>query len=292
MLDHVECPKCHTPNLTTEVICFACGASLRPRRKRRPGQPAPEAPWPLWLALLIALAAVGFAGWHLASWIAGLRARADLAPWHLPAAGLLLVGAGQIAFWEGRRRDRRWWRLRRAPELPLSQATVGDAIWARGRLTCDTPLIAPYTAQECAYYRYTVRERQEGEAGWRETERGTKAVDFRLLQEEHSVYIPSGAVFFDAPLFADTLLDAGGTARVRVWALSVGLPISVCGLLAGETSRPRMDPLDQSLPIVATWRLPRDYVRMVGRRARIAHLSAWALTVLGVLVFIAGIAGL
>ncbi|UCC68184.1 MAG: hypothetical protein JSV79_13930 [Armatimonadota bacterium] len=291
MLEHIECPKCSAPNLTTEVMCFACGASLRPRRKRPPGERPAEAPWPLWVAVLIALLAAAFAGWHVASWIAGLRTRADLEFWHLPAAGAALIVAGQIAFWEARRRDRRWWRLRRAPELPLSRATTGDAVWARGRLACDTPLIAPYTSQECAYYRYSVREREQGQAGWRETERGTKAVDFRLAQEGDSVYVPSGAVLFDAPLFADSFIDVGGTTQVRVWALSVGMPISVCGLLAGETSRPRLDPLDEFVPIVATWRLPGDYVRLVGRRARIAHLSGWVLTVVGLLVLIAGIAG-
>ena len=68
--------------------------------------------------------------------------------------------------------------------------------------------------------------------------------------------------------------------------------MSVCGVLVGETSRPRVDALDASLPIVATWRLPGDYVRMVARRARAAYLWGWALTMLGVVVLIGGIVGM
>jgi hypothetical protein len=292
MLEHVECPRCSAPNLTTEVVCFACGAAMRPSRKRARGEPPAEVPWPLWLALFAAVLGAGLAAWHLTAWIAGFRARSDLAPWHLPAAGVVLLVASQGAFYQARVRDRRWWRLRRAPELKLSRANVGDTLWARGELVCDTPLVAPYTGQECAYYRYAVRERESDEAGWRVTERGTKAVDFRLVQNGESVYVPSGSVLFDAPFYGDKYVDSTGTARVRVWALPVGAPVSVCGVLVGETSRPRMDALDAALPIVATWRLSGDYVRMVARRARAAHLWGWALTMLGVVVFIAGIVGM
>jgi len=292
MLEHIECPHCEAPNLTTEAICFACGTPLRPSRRRRRGEPPVEAPWPLWLALVIALVAAGFVGWHLAVWISGLGARSELAAWHLPAGGVVLAAAGQIAFHQARCRDRRWWRLRRAPEMRLSQVSVGDAVWLHGQVGCDTPIIAPYTEQECAYYRYIVREREESNGGWRETERGTKAVDFRVVQDGKSVYVPSGAVLFDAPFFGEEYIDPTGIARVRVWALAVGLPVSVCGVLVGETSRPRMDALDESLPIIATWRLPQDYVRLVARRARAAYLWGWALTMLGALVFVAGMAGL
>jgi hypothetical protein len=288
----VECPRCSAPNLTTEAVCFACGTSLRPSRKRARGGPPAEVPWPLWLALIAALLGGGLAAWHLAAWIAGFRARADLAPWHLPAAGVVLLVASQGAFYQARVRDRRWWRLRRAPELKLSRANVGDTLWARGELVCDTPLVAPYTGQECAYYRYAVRERDSDEAGWRVTERGTKAVDFRLVQNGKSVYVPCGSVLFDAPFYGDKYVDSTGTARVRVWVLPIGAPVSVCGVLVGETSLPRMDALEATLPIVATWRLPGDYVRMVARRARALHLWGWALTMLGVVVLIAGIAGM
>jgi hypothetical protein len=291
MLEHVECPRCSAPNLTTEAVCFACGTSLRPSRKRARGGPPAEVPWPFWLALIAAVLAAGLVAWHLAAWIAGFRARSDLAPWHLPAAGAVLVAAGQAAFYQARRRDRRWWRLRRAPELKLSRASVGDALWAHGELACDTPLTAPYTSQECAYYRYEVRERESDEAGWRVTERGTKAVDFRLVQNGESVYVPCGSVLFDAPFYGDKYIDSTGITRVRVWAFPVGGPVSVCGVLVGETSRPRVDALDASLPIVATWRLPGDYVRLVARRARAAYLWGWALTMVGVLVLIAGIVG-
>jgi hypothetical protein len=179
MLEHTECPRCHAPNLATEVVCFACGASLRARPKRLAGGQPARAPWPLWVGLLFAVVVAGFASWRLAIWLATYRARAALPAWWLPAGGLLLIALGQIAFVEARRRDRRWWGLRRAPELKLSQASVGDTIWARGRLACDTPIIAPYIGQECAYYRYIVREREPGQSGWRVTERGTNAVDFR-----------------------------------------------------------------------------------------------------------------
>ncbi len=291
MLEHIECPRCSAPNLSSEIVCFACGRPLRPPRKRLPGQPPPEAPWVFWLGLLIALAAAAFVGWHIVSWIAAHRARAALPLWHLPVAGVLLLAAGQFAFYQARQRDRRWWRFRRAPELKLSRVGPGDAVWIRGELQCDTPLVAPYVGQECAYYRYVVRERSEDEAGWRVTERDTKAVDFRVVGDGESVRVPSGAVLFDAPLYVDTPLSPGGTARVRVWTLAAGVPLSLCGLLVDDGTRRRLDPLDDSLPIVATWRLPADYVRLVAKRARAAQRWAWALTILGVLVLIAGIAG-
>jgi len=124
---------------------------------------------------------------------------------------------------------------------------------------------------------------------WRETERGGNAVDFRLLEDDESVYVPSGPVLFDAPLYLDNYLDPSGTIHVRVWALPVGLPVSLCGLLAGETSRPGIDPLGDALPVIATWRLPDDYISLVARRVRAAHMWAWALTILGGIALIAGI---
>lgn len=289
MLEHIECPRCQTPNLTTEVMCFACGAALRRRSKRRRGEPPPEAPWPLWLALLFLLIAAGLAGAHLASWLAGYRARAALPLWYLPVAGVLLVGVGQLAFLEARRRDRRWWRLRRAPELPLSQAHTGDAVWARGKVECDTPVIPAYFPQECAYYHYVLREREQDQSGWRVTERETKAVDFRLVQDDESVYVPSGCVRFDAPVYVETFVDTSATMRVKLWAIPVGLPVSLCGRIAGETARPRVDPLGDDLPGILTWRSPADYCRVVARRARIAGISGWASTILAILVVIAAV---
>jgi hypothetical protein len=291
MLPHIECPRCHAPNLTTEVICFACGASLRARPKHLAAGGPASTPWPLWVGLLFAVVIAGFAAWCLAVSIAAYRARAALPAWYLPVAGLLLTAVGQLAFLEARRRDRRWWRLRRAPELKLSQATVGDTIWAHGRLACDTPIIAPYVGQQCAYFRYLVREREPGQSGWRITERGANAVDFRLVQEDHSLYVPSGSVLFDAPLYGESLLDPEGTTQVRVWALPLGLPLSLCALLAGETPHPRADPPGEDLPVVATWRSARDYVALVGRYARMAYLAGWTATVLAVLAFIAALAG-
>jgi hypothetical protein len=289
MLQHIECPHCHAPNLTAESVCFACGAALKPSRKAHGFRPV-EAPWALWLALILALCVGAFAAWHLASWIAGYRTRLAVAAWHLPVAGVGLVAAGQLAFWQARRRDRRRWRLRRAPELNVSQAHVGDVVWTRGRLECDTPLPIPYATDLCAYYRYSLRERDPDESWWRVTERDTRAVDFRLADGDDSIYVPSGAVLFDAPLYVETFVDPGATIQARVWAFPVGLPVSLCGHLAGDTKRPRMDPLGEDLPVVLTWRTPRDYVALVARRARGAYLLAWTLTFLGALAFIAGVA--
>lgn len=290
ILQHTECPRCGAPNLSTELVCFACGANLRPVRRRRPGHPPPEAPWPLWIGLIFALLVAGFAGYHLAAWLAGYRERAVLPVWYLPLAGLLLGLAGRLAFREARRRDRRWWRLSRAPHLPLTQCHTGDAVWVRGKLQCDGPLIAPFVAQECAYYRYVLREREQGEGGWRVTERQTKVVDFRVADGEKSVYVPSGDVLLDAPLYVETYLDLGGTRLAKVWALPVGLLVSVCGQLAGGSRRPRMDRLGEDLPVVATWREPGAYVQLVAKRAKKARVWGWALTILGALLLIAGLA--
>jgi hypothetical protein len=208
--------------------------------------------------------------------------------WYLPVAGVVLAAAGQLAFREGRRRDRRWWRLSRAPELGLSRAHVGDAIWLRGGIDCDAPLIAPYVAKECVYYRYVLRER--GQDGWNISERGAKFVDFRIRVGGESVYVPSGGVLFDAPLYAETYLDPGGTRSVRIWALATGLPASVCGQLAGEMTRPRMDSLGEDLPAVATWRDPRAYLTFLRKRAQRAQRWGWALTIIGVLALVGGVA--
>jgi hypothetical protein len=291
MLQHIECPRCGTLNLTSEVICFACGAALRPSRRRLPSEPAPEVPWPLWIGLVVALVAAALVAYHISVWAAAYRQRAALASWHLPVGGVLLIVAGRLASWEARRRDRRWWRLRRAPELKLSQVSTGDVIWTRGRLECDTPLIAPYVNQPCAYYRYTIRERNPDEGGWRETERGTKAVDFRIVDDEESVYVPTGSVLLDAPFYGDSILDGGGHIQLRAWLLPVGMPVSLCGELAGEARRPRLDPVAQGVPAVATWRLAKDYVALVGKRARRAQLWGWIFTILGALALVAGIAG-
>jgi len=224
ILQHTECPRCGAPNLSTELVCFACGANLRPVRRRRPGHPPPEAPWPLWIGLIFALLVAGFAGYHLAAWLAGYRERAVLPVWYLPLAGLLLGLAGRLAFREARRRDRRWWRLSR----------VADG--------------------------------------------------------EKSVYVPSGDVLLDAPLYVETYLDLGGTRLAKVWALPVGLLVSVCGQLAGGSRRPRMDRLGEDLPVVATWREPGAYVQLVAKRAKKARVWGWALTILGALLLIAGLA--
>jgi hypothetical protein len=209
--------------------------------------------------------------------------------WYMPAAGAVLAAAGQLAFREARRRDRRWWRLSRSPELPFSRVHVGDSVWLRGAVACERPLIAPYVAQECVYYRYILREREHGQTGWKTTEREAKFVDFRIVDGEESVYVPSGGVLFDAPLYADTYIDPGGTMNVRVWALATGLPASICGQLAGDAPQPRLDPLGEDLPAVATWREPKAYLTFLHRRAKLAQSWGWALTVLGALAFIGGV---
>jgi len=76
---------------------------------------------------------------------------------------------------------------------------------------------------------------------------------------------------------------------VKLWAIPVGLPVSLCGRIAGETARPRVDPLGDDLPGILTWRSPADYCRVVARRARIAGISGWASTILAILVVIAAV---
>jgi hypothetical protein len=78
--------------------------------------------------------------------------------------------------------------------------------------------------------------------------------------------------------------------KARVWALATGAPASVCGELAGESQRPRLDPLGEDLPAVASWREPQAYLAFLQKRARRAQKWGWALTILGTLVFIGGIA--
>lgn len=301
MLTHRACPRCGAPNLDTEIVCFACGAGLRPGPRRLRIRPA-RASWALWLALAAGLGVAALVAWQGAEALAAYWMRRGLPVWHLPAAGGGLVVAGQVAFWLARRLERRWWYLRRAPQLPLPQARVGDVVWLRGETRCETPLIPPYTAGlplsqgedgrplGCVYYRYVRQEREEGKSGWATTERGGNAVDFVVAAEGDSVWVPSGGVLFDAPVYHEGLLDPSGMVRVKVWALPVGLPISACGLLAGETRQPRLDAAGPELPVVATWREPAAYVAHLARQARWHGVAAWALTLAGGLALVAGIA--
>jgi len=288
VLQHVACPRCHAPNLTTEYMCFACGAGLRPLPKRLLASHR-AVPWPLWAGLLLALLVLGLVFYWSAQALAGYREQAALPTWYLPVAGAGLLLAAQIAFYQARVSDRRSWGLKRAPQLKLSQSHTGDVVWVRGKVECDTPLFAPYINQPCAYYRMVLREREPGKAGWRTVETETRSVDFRLAEEDESVYVPTGGVLFDAPEYMDSAIDVEGTQQVKVWALPVGFPASLFGKLEGEERRLRMDGLDDGLPAIATWRLPADYVALVARRARMAQLAGWAMTTLAVVAFLAAL---
>lgn len=289
MLQHTECPRCHAPNLSTDYCCFACGARLRALPKRM-GGPAPAAPpWPMWIGILLLLGLAGFLGYHAVIHLAGYRRMAAWPVWYLPAAGAAMILGGQIAFLEARRREANSWRLKRAPQLPLSQSHTGDAVWARGKVACDTPIVPAYFPQECAYYHYVVREREPGQSGWHVRERDTNAVDFQLVEEGHSVYVPSGCVRFDAPIYVEQFLDPEAAVELKLWAIPVGLPVALCARIAGDASHPRVDPLEPDLPGVVTWRTPQDYVAMVAKQARLTSSGGWALTVLGAIVLIAGL---
>ena len=114
-LQHTECPRCHAPNLGSEVCCFACGARLKALPKRFGSAPPAETPWPMWIGLLLVLVAAGLIGFYCVTWLVGYREQAGLHPWYLPVGGMALVLAGQFAFREGRLRDARGWRYCRAP---------------------------------------------------------------------------------------------------------------------------------------------------------------------------------
>ncbi len=288
LLQHIECPRCHAPNLGADYCCFACGERLKAIPKRFAG-PAPSAPWPMWIGMALILGICGFLGYQGVIWLVGYRQQTGLPPWYLPAVGAAMIVGGQIAFFEARRRDANSWRLKRAPELPLAQSHTGDAVWARGKVKCDTPIVPAYFPQECAYYHYVVRDREPGERGWRVRERETNAVDFELVEGNQSVYVPSGCVRFDAPVYVETYLDVEGTVQLKLWAIPVGLPVSLCGRIAGATAKPRVDRLEDDLPGVVTWRTPQDYVEMVASQARWVNLGGWALTVFGALCLIAGL---
>lgn len=289
MLEHITCPKCHAPNLTTEFVCFACGAALHPFRKRFGAAPA-ALPWPLWLGGIAILFVLGLVVWHAADWLAGIRQQALFPAWYLPVGGAGLLVAAQVAFFQARFSDRRWWGLRRAPEVSVAQSHTGDVVWLRGRVECDAPLICPSLGQPCAYYRVVVREREPGQAVWKTVSRDSNAVDFRVVEETGSVYVPTGGVLFDAAQYLDSLTDAGATQQVLVWAMPIGMPASLFGQVGGDVGRRRMDGPGQGLPVIATWRPPQDYEALMGRRARMARAAGWVVTGLGLVLLIAGVA--
>jgi hypothetical protein len=288
-LEHTNCPRCHAPNLSTDFCCFACGRPLKALPKRFGGPPPKAAPWPMWLGIIFVLGTAGYIGYHAIIWLAGYRSQAGLPVWYLPAAGAAMIVAGQIAFFEARRRDTNSWLLKRAPQLPLVQSHTGDAVWARGKVKCDTPIVPAYFPQECCYYSYVVRVREPGQSGWRVRERDTNAVDFELVEGDRSVYVPSGCVRFDAPVYVEQYLDPDASVQLKLWAIPVGLPVSLCARIAGQTERPRVDPLEDDLPGVVTWRTPQDYVAMVAKQAQWTNLGGWALTILGAIALIAGL---
>ncbi|MFB3881117.1 MAG: hypothetical protein ACE149_07630 [Armatimonadota bacterium] len=289
MLQHIECPRCHAPNLSTDYFCFACGTGLKALPKRLGGAPPAAAPWPMWIGILLLLALAAFFGYHAIVRLAGYRQLAAWPLWYLPAAGAVMVLAGQLAFLEARRREANSWRLKRAPELPLSQSHTGDAVWARGKVACETPIVPSYFPQECAYYHYVVREREPGQSGWHVRERDTNAVDFRLVQDDRSVYVPSGCVRFDAPIYIEQYLDPDLSVQLKLWAIPVGLQVALCARIAGDTEHPRAGLIEDDLPGVVTWRLPQDYVAMVAKQARLVSAAGWTLTVFGVIALIAGL---
>jgi hypothetical protein len=247
-------------------------------------------PWPLWVGLITALLLMGFVFWHVAGWLSGYTRRSGAPEWYLPVSGLLLLAAAQVAFYQARAVDRRWWRLKRAPELKLRQVHSGDIAWLHGKPESDSPLFAPFVNQPCVYYRLVLRTRDSDQAGWRTARRETRAVDFTLVQDGGSVYIPSGNVLFDAGIYVDSLVDPSGTQHARVWALPVGLPVSVCGKMASQSSQRRMDAPGDGVPVVVTWHSPATYVRLLTRRVTIARSFGWLVSVMAVLLFIAGAA--
>ncbi len=289
MLEHVSCPRCGAPNLTTDYVCFACGARLRPIRKRIRPRPS-HVPWPFWVGLALALAVLGLGAWKTTEWLSSYRQqkRSPVSHWLL-AGGALLV-AGQAAFYRARRTDRRRWRLARAPELPLRQAHAGDVIWARGRIECDTPLIAPYCEEPCVYYHLVIKERDSSEAPWRTVRRETRSVDFTVSQDDASVRIPTGGVLFEAPIWSDTYPDGSADLHVRVWALALGVPAGIWGKVANEGNRLRLDPPADDLPVVATWQSPQQYVASLARRATGMQIVGWAASLAGALVLMAAVA--
>jgi len=289
VLQHQECPRCHAPNLSAELVCFACGATLRPFPKRFGMRPA-QMPWMLWFGLFLGLAIAGLIGWQIALWLAGYRAHMMMPRWYFPAIGVALLVAGQVGLGEARRIDRRWWGLKRAPQMPMTQVHTGDTVWLRGTVTCDSPLIAPYTTAECVYYRYLLYERSGNRAGWTITERDSKYVDFVVAQEARSLYVPSGGLLFDAAMYYEGFIDITDSVRAKVWALPVGVPVSICGQIAGDTDKPRIDPISPDLPAVATWREPNDYIALTAARARLAQDGGWLATIAGILTLIATVA--
>ncbi len=289
MLQHVSCPKCGAPNLATDYVCFACGARLRPTRKRLRPHPS-GVPWPLWVGLALALAVIGLSAWQATEWLASYRRQGHFSLTHWLTAAAVLLAAGQAAFYQARRADRRRWRLARSPKLPLHQAHAGDVIWARGRVECDTPLFAPYTEQPCVYYHLVMKERDSEQGAWRIVRRETKSVDFRISQKDASARIHTGGVLFDAPIWTDTYPDGSADVHVRVWALALEVPASVWGKLADDGNALRFDSPEHDLPVVATWQPPEQYVAALARRALGAQIAAWAASAAGALVLMAALA--
>jgi hypothetical protein len=244
----------------------------------------------LWLGIAVVLAAFGFVAAGASQVIAAYRLEAGISEARMfLVVGVLLV-IGQVALYRARCEDRQWWELRRAPELSLTQVHSGDAIWLRGSVQCDTPLDLPYTMEEkCVYYRAVVKEQDASEkGGWRTTQNETNAVDFTVAGESGAVYLPCGDVRFEAPLFVDTFLAPG--VKVQVWAIAVETPISVCGRVDDDGGPRRLVRLSEAAPVIATWRLPADYLAELMTRGRRAQCFGWAVSVAAAVTLVATVA--
>jgi hypothetical protein len=285
MLAHRVCPQCGAENLADEPVCFACGASVG--KRRAPRERPPVTPWVLYIGALALLAlsavVIFYASHHLASY----RQQAEVPTGCMLLAAVALVLFGQYGFLHARRQDRSYWELKRAPQLPLKHAAPGDAVWLRGKIACESPMEVPYlVGQQCVYYHLRVREREEGEqGGWHTTQRDEQVVDFSLQEGDDTLYLPSGDLAIEAPVCVDTFVDS--TTQVRVSALFVGWQVSVCGRVADDPPRRRLDRLSEDVCAVVTCHYPDDYLADLSQSERRHRALGWTLSVLATVLLIA-----
>lgn len=288
MLEHIICPRCQAPNLTAEQVCFACGRQLG--KFARPRERPPSLPWVLWFGIAIALAALGVLVASASQLLASYRLEAGVPKAHMLFAAALLLAVGQVALYRARREDRRWWELKRTPEMPLTQVSSRDATWVRGAVQCEAPLELPYAPDEkCVYYHLVVKEQEQTEkGGWRTTQNERNSVDFTVVADSGAVYVPSGGVHFEAPLFVDTCPAPG--VRAKVWAVGLNTPLTVCGRVEEEGGPRLLVRLSETVPLIATWRFPSDYLAELAKRGRRTQWLGWTVSFLAAATLIATLA--
>lgn len=137
-----------------------------------------------------------------------------------------------------RLKDRKNFRMARAPRLPISYVSEADYAWVKGQVKSDSPLTVPHFHFPCVYYAYRKERGREvknkGHPGieWRIVNTGAYSTDFDLIDGDDSITVGGEAEFISVAYsgydYEDRLL------RHSCLYLPVDVQASVLGLVGEQ----------------------------------------------------------